>query len=138
VRSGSVAAHGSCRVVGSPGGWRSGGLDWGVRKSPLTDKITLCSVVRRCAGHAGPAGRAQGSRVSTLVLRTGTAAWRGGRGEPVTTVEVEVYELYRGLMSRRQMRAWNWSVDATIYLDALSLFGPRDDDQPDGELPPHP
>jgi hypothetical protein len=83
------------------------------------------------------------ARVSTLVLRTGTAAWRGGRGEPVTTVEVEVevYELYRGLMSRRsrrQMRAWNWSVDATIYLDALSLFGPRDDDQPDGELPPHP
>lgn len=55
--------------------------------------------------------------------------------EPVAAVTVESYELYRGLISRRsrrQMRAWDWSGDVERYVDALPVFGPRDDDQPLG------
>lgn len=69
----------------------------------------------------------------TLVLQADGEEWRGGDGEPVTTVHADLYELYRGLLSRRsraQMRAWDWSGDPGRYLDTLPVFGPRDDDQP--------
>lgn len=77
-------------------------------------------VVRRAAGDGA------------LVVRAGAHEWRGGEGEP-TTLTVDAYELYRGLISRRsraQMRAWDWSGDGERYVDALPVFGPRDDDQP--------
>jgi hypothetical protein len=32
------------------------------------------------------------------------------------------------------MRAWDWKGDAAPYVDALPVFGPRDDDQPLPEL----
>jgi len=71
-------------------------------------------------------------RDGALVVRAGGREWAAGAGEP-TTVTVEAYELYRGLISRRsrrQMRAWEWAGDAERYVDALPVFGPRDDDQP--------
>ncbi len=79
------------------------------------------------------------ARDGVLVVRAGEHEWRGGErerqgGERETTVlTVEPYELYRGLISRRsraQMRAWDWSGDIEGYVDALPVFGPRDDDQP--------
>ena len=48
------------------------------------------------------------------------------------TVEVDDYELFRGLFSRRsrrQMRAWGTEL-SDEELDELPVFGPRDDDQP--------
>lgn len=68
-----------------------------------------------------------------LTLRAGGREWTGGEGEPAAAVEIEPYELYRGLISRRsraQMRRWTWSGDAERFVDALPVFGPRDDDQP--------
>lgn len=68
-----------------------------------------------------------------LVVRAGEQEFRGGAGDDPTTLQVDPYELYRGLISRRsraQMRAWAWSGDAERYVDALPAFGPRDDDQP--------
>jgi uncharacterized protein (TIGR03083 family) len=74
-------------------------------------------------------------REGVLVIHAGQKEWRGGDGEVIATVTVPPYELYRGLMSRRsraQMRAWAWSGDAERYVDALPVFGPRNDDQPVG------
>lgn len=69
-----------------------------------------------------------------LVVRAGEQEYRGGPDQATeTTLTVEPYELYRGLISRRsraQMRAWDWSGDRERYVDALPVFGPRDDDQP--------
>ncbi len=48
------------------------------------------------------------------------------------SVDVEAYELFRGLFSRRsraQMQTWGTGLSAE-ELDALPIFGPRDDDQP--------
>lgn len=73
------------------------------------------------------------ARDGALVVRAGRHQWRGGEGEPVAHLTVEPYELYRGLISRRsraQMRTWAWTGDATRFVDALPIFGPRDDDQP--------
>lgn len=53
----------------------------------------------------------------------------GAAGVPV---EVDGYELFRGLFSRRsraQMRGWGLPM-ATEELDELCIFGPREDDQP--------
>jgi hypothetical protein len=47
-------------------------------------------------------------------------------------VDVDDYELFRGLFSRRsrsQMRAWGTPLSPE-ELDELPVFGPRDDDQP--------
>ena len=49
------------------------------------------------------------------------------------TVDAPPYELFRGLFSRRsrrQMRAWFAPVPDDDELDALTVFGPRPDDQP--------
>ncbi len=46
--------------------------------------------------------------------------------------QVPAYELFRGLFSRRsraQMRDWGTGLDDDA-IDALCLFGPREDDQP--------
>ena len=46
--------------------------------------------------------------------------------------EVSPYELFRGLFSRRsraQMLAWGTALSLE-ELDALCVFGPREDDQP--------
>ena len=90
------------------------------------------------AGWA-PAARSVASRVvgnldgpGTLVVRTPEAEFTGGDGEP-TTVDVDGYELWRALFSRRsraQVRAWDWSGDPTPWVDHFGVFGPRDDDQP--------
>jgi hypothetical protein len=48
------------------------------------------------------------------------------------TLDVDDYELFRGLFSRRsrsQMRAWDTGL-SDEELDGLPIFGPRDDDQP--------
>jgi hypothetical protein len=48
------------------------------------------------------------------------------------TLEVDDYELFRGLFSRRsrsQLRAWGTGL-TDAELDELPIFGPRDDDQP--------
>lgn len=48
------------------------------------------------------------------------------------TLDVDDYELFRGLVSRRsmaQMRAWNTGL-SDAELEDLGLFGPREDDQP--------
>ncbi|NYD40088.1 hypothetical protein [Nocardioides panaciterrulae] len=48
-------------------------------------------------------------------------------------VDAPAYELFRGFFSRRsrrQMRAWFAPVPGDDELDALTVFGPRPDDQP--------
>lgn len=48
------------------------------------------------------------------------------------TLEVDDYELFRALFSRRsmaQLRAWNSGLD-DAELAKLGMFGPREDDQP--------
>jgi uncharacterized protein (TIGR03083 family) len=68
-----------------------------------------------------------------LVVRAGEREWSATGTGPPAAVAVAPYELFRGLMSRRsraQVRAWDWTGDATPYVDALPVFGPRDDDQP--------
>jgi uncharacterized protein (TIGR03083 family) len=67
------------------------------------------------------------------LLRAGGQQWRLGDGEPDATVELDSYELYRGLFSRRsrrQLSQWPWQGDPTPFLDNLPVFGPRTDDQP--------
>lgn len=68
-----------------------------------------------------------------VLLSSGDRQWRIGAGEPQASVEVEPYELYRGLFSRRsrrQLRDWPWQGDPGPYLELLPVFGARDDDQP--------
>lgn len=68
-----------------------------------------------------------------LLLTSGDQQWRIGTGEPQASVELDPYELYRGLFSRRsrrQLRAWPWRGDPGSYIDLLPVFGGRDDDQP--------
>ena len=62
-------------------------------------------------------------------VRCGDRTW--GRGGPV--VEVDPYELFRAVFSRRsrvQMQAWGYPVLDGDQLDSLCVFGPREDDQP--------
>lgn len=82
----------------------------------------------------------------SLVVRSAGTEWRspddaGERRGPRTgapastrsTVTVDFYELYRGLHSRRsreQMRRWQWDGSPEPWVDALPMFGPRDDEQP--------
>lgn len=59
----------------------------------------------------------------------GDQVW--GSGGP--GVEVEPYELFRAVFSRRsraQMRVWGAPALDDDQLDSLCLFGPREDDQP--------
>lgn len=52
-----------------------------------------------------------------------------GSGEPVTTVEVDLYEFWRSVLGRRsraQMAAWTWSGDPEPYIKAIPRFGPTE------------
>ena len=73
-------------------------------------------------------------RPGTLTVRCGADVWTGGSGDgPAAAVEVEPWELFRGVMSRRsaaQMRAWAWTGDPEPWLPGLCTFGLRGDDQP--------
>jgi uncharacterized protein (TIGR03083 family) len=73
-------------------------------------------------------------RPGTLTVRCRDDVWTGGAGdEPVAGVDVEPWELFRGVFSRRsvgQMRAWAWEGDPEPWIGALCVFGPREDDQP--------
>ena len=77
-------------------------------------------------------GRASGP--GTLVVHVAGDEWTGGSGDGSrAAVSVEPYELFRGLFSRRsraQMSGWSWAGDAAPWIEALPVFGPRDDDQP--------
>ncbi|NMO92573.1 maleylpyruvate isomerase family mycothiol-dependent enzyme [Actinomycetospora sp. TBRC 11914] len=81
----------------------------------------------------------------SLVVRSAGTEWRspddagerrGASAAPAaqrSTVTVDFYELYRGLHSRRsraQMRGWQWDGSPEPWVDALPMFGPRDDEQP--------
>lgn len=70
----------------------------------------------------------------TLVVRSGGDELTGGAGgAPTTAVDVDPYELWRGLFSRRsrnQIRAWDWDGDPATWVERIGVFGPRDDDQP--------
>jgi uncharacterized protein (TIGR03083 family) len=82
----------------------------------------------------------------SLVVRSAGTEWRSPddpgddpgrsgtrRAATRSTVTVDFYELYRGLHSRRsraQMRRWEWEGSPEPWVDALPIFGPRDDEQP--------
>jgi uncharacterized protein (TIGR03083 family) len=73
----------------------------------------------------------------TLVVRAGGTEWRSpedtAAGAVRSVLSVELYELWRGLSSRRsraQMRRWDWDGPADPWVDALPVHGPRDDEQP--------
>lgn len=64
-----------------------------------------------------------------LTVRAGGNTWGAGGDEAV----VAPYELFRALFSRRsraQLRAWTGPGPSDDELDALPVFGPREDDQP--------
>jgi hypothetical protein len=64
-----------------------------------------------------------------LRILTGEDRFIVGSGEPVTTVEVDLYEFWRSALGRRsraQMAAWTWSGDPAPYLQAIPRFGPTE------------
>ncbi|WP_433800307.1 maleylpyruvate isomerase family mycothiol-dependent enzyme [Actinomycetospora sp. CA-084318] len=78
----------------------------------------------------------------TLVVRAGGTEWRSpedtAEGAVRSVLRVDLYELYRGLSSRRsraQMRGWDWEGPTDPWVDGLPVHGPRDDEQP---VPPPP
>lgn len=63
-----------------------------------------------------------------LVIHTDERQYEIGSGEPVTTLEVPAFELWRGLLGRRsrsQLANWWWLPDANNYLDLLPVFPPN-------------
>lgn len=66
-----------------------------------------------------------------VTLRCEGEVW--GDPQVEAAAEVPAYELYRALFSRRsrrQMQAWGTPGLDVGQLDALCIFGPREDDQP--------
>jgi hypothetical protein len=64
-----------------------------------------------------------------LTVQAGQRTWGAGGDEVVVTP----YELFRALFSRRsraQIRAWAGPGPTDDELDAVPVFGPREDDQP--------
>lgn len=75
-------------------------------------------VLLRRLGHLGE-----------LRILTGEDRFIVGSGEPVTTVEVDLYEFWRSALGRRsraQMAAWTWSGDPEPYIQAIPRFGPTE------------
>jgi hypothetical protein len=71
----------------------------------------------------------------TLTVRSGGDEWTGGAGGegPTAAVDVEPWECFRGVFSRRsadQMRGWAWEGDPEPWLAPLTVFGLRTDAQP--------
>ena len=65
-----------------------------------------------------------------ITIRCDGEVWGDPSAEP--EADVAAYELFRAIFSRRsrrQMRAWGGSL-TDEQLDALCIFGPREDDQP--------
>lgn len=63
-----------------------------------------------------------------LVIHTDEENLELGSGEPVTTLEVAAYELWRGLTGRRsraQMLSWSWLPHAGEYVDVLPMYPPN-------------
>ncbi len=59
----------------------------------------------------------------------------GGDGDRQAVLVITPYELFRGVLSRRsrrQMLAWEWTgdLDPAEVVDRITVFGPREDDQP--------
>jgi hypothetical protein len=70
-----------------------------------------------------------------VTLVAGTTTYGGGGPE----VDVAPYELFRTLFSRRsrrQVQAWGTPALTPEQLDGVCVFGPREDDQPDGSPQP--
>lgn len=64
-----------------------------------------------------------------VTVRCGDSTFGAGG----TVIDVDRYELFRAVFSRRsraQMREWAGAVLSDEQLDALPVFGPRTDDQP--------
>lgn len=62
--------------------------------------------------------------------------WHCESDRPTFTLHVDGYELLRAMFSRRsrrQIAAWQWSAAPPLQvIDSFGVFGPRDDDQPEG------
>jgi uncharacterized protein (TIGR03083 family) len=106
-------------ATGNPGARDTAGVDWSLQF--FTGRL----------GH-----RLQESGAPALRIRAGKDEWLlGGDGdgdaEPAATVDVDEYELFRGLVGRRterQIRAWRWQGDPGPYLAELSVFPFPDSD----------
>jgi uncharacterized protein (TIGR03083 family) len=73
--------------------------------------------------------RIKGAELPALRLRDPARGFDAtcGEGEPVVTVRASEFELFRALAGRRsraQAGAFDWTGDATPYLDVLCVFGP--------------
>lgn len=74
----------------------------------------------------GFSARVQERGLPALAVRTPGRPLLAGSGTPGAQVEVDAFELFRGLAGRRstaQVRGWRWSTDPQHYLDVLSVFG---------------
>jgi uncharacterized protein (TIGR03083 family) len=63
-----------------------------------------------------------------FIIDVGDREWRFGEGEPVTSVLVDPYELWRAIVGRRsaaQMAAWKWDGEPHPFIEFLPIFPPR-------------
>lgn len=95
-------------ATGKPGARDTAGIDW-------TLQFFTSRLDRVLKQNGKPA----------LRIRSGKDEWLLGDGEPAATVDVDEYELARGLVGRRtdsQIRSWKWEGDPGPYLPELSVF----------------
>ena len=95
-------------ATGNPGARDSAGIDW---------------TLQFFTGRVG--NRLKEKGLPALRIRSGKDEWLLGDGEPGASVEVDEYELVRGLVGRRsesQIRSWRWDRDPAPYLPELSVF----------------
>jgi hypothetical protein len=76
---------------------------------------------------AGFGHRLREANAPSIRVRAGKDEWLLGPGgeEPPVTVDVDEWDLLRGLTGRRseaQIRGWRWSGDPTPYLAYVSPF----------------
>ena len=67
------------------------------------------------------------NELGRLVVHTDEGQYEAGTGEPVISLEVRAFELWRGMLGRRsrgQMATWAWLPRAGDYLDVLPVFPP--------------
>lgn len=109
------------------------------RPALVWDKAVHLADLHEALGLGAPAehtwvevlGGVAGWRLADLpvTVRAGEHTWGAGGDEVVVTP----YELFRALFSRRsraQIRAWAGATPTDDELDAVPVFGPREDDQP--------
>jgi uncharacterized protein (TIGR03083 family) len=100
-------------ATGNQGARDSAGIDWALQFFTGT------------VGH-----RLKEAGTPALRIRAGKDEWllgggSAGDGEPAATVDVDEYELVRGMVGRRseaQVRSWRWQGDPEPYLPYLSVF----------------